>query len=156
MPTNETTRNWRRRSIIDDHRWLRTMSAGEAKMDAESWLRRDTTYGERNAWSVRKWRYGGFMVHWTFSCFSLLFISSLDLGLVQMASARVLPPATGGGVSPWARSAKRLPSAVLIGSGTYWILWVRTQNGCLIGSFLSFSSTGGCSPGGLMLKRKMM
>jgi hypothetical protein len=38
---------------------------------------------------VWKWSYGGRDHFWMFSCFSLLFFSSLDLGLVQMALARV-------------------------------------------------------------------
>ena len=38
---------------------------------------------------VWNWRYGGRDHFWMFSCFSLLFFSSLDLGPVQMASAWV-------------------------------------------------------------------
>jgi len=38
---------------------------------------------------VWKWRCGGRDHFWMFSCFSLLFFSSLDLGPVQMASAWV-------------------------------------------------------------------
>jgi len=74
---------------------------------------------------------------WMFSCLSLLFYSSLDLGPVQTASARVLPPATGGGGSPCAGSAERSTCAVPIGSGTYQIVRERTQNICLI-VFISF------------------
>jgi len=41
-----------------------------------------------------------------FSCFSLLFFSSLDLGPVQMASARVLPPPD---LSQWEVEFPRAP-----------------------------------------------
>ena len=60
---------------------------------------------------------------------SLLFpllVTSLDLGPVQMASARVFTTSgdmsSGGGVSPCAGSAKWLP----YGSNQFWDLQVRT------------------------------
>jgi hypothetical protein len=60
--------------------------------------------------------------------FSLLvyFFTSLDLGPVQMASARVFTTSgdksSGGGVSPCAGSAEWLP----YGTDRLWDLWVRT------------------------------
>src|ERR1700681_3532558 len=58
------------------------------------------------------WRYGGYRgqldVSFLFSP-SLLFL--LDLGPVQMATARVLPPTTGGGLSPCTGSTERSPSS---------------------------------------------
>jgi len=54
------------------------------------------------------------------------FITSLDLGPVQMASARVFTTSgdksSGGGVSPCAGSAEWLP----YGTDRLWDLWVRT------------------------------
>jgi len=46
--------------------------------------------GRRSIRSAPKWRYGGRDHFSMFSSFSLLFLSSLDLGPVQMASARVV------------------------------------------------------------------
>jgi hypothetical protein len=100
--------------------------------------------------------YGGFRVRWTLSCCTLLFFSSLDRGPVQMASPRVLPHPTGGGVCLCARYSETLPWAVPIGSGTCWIVRVRTQNFCLIGSFPSFSLTSGSNPEGLLFNRGMI
>src|ERR1700681_2795061 len=58
------------------------------------------------------WRYGGYRgqldVSFLFSP-SLLFL--LELGPVQMATARVLPPTTGGGLSLYAGSTERSPSS---------------------------------------------
>jgi len=142
-------------------RKLPSMTCHERKLyqadDSDDGLRQDTSYRNDGHWSmVRKWRYGWRDHFWMFSCWSLVFFSSLDLGLVQMASARVLPPTNGGGVSLCARSANRLPCAVLIGRGTHWFVRIRTWNVCLIVSFLSFPCMGGCSPGGLLLRRGMM
>jgi hypothetical protein len=120
----------------------------------------------------RKWRFDGpipdipeveiwrTVLLWMFLVsllFSLLF-TSLDLGPVQMASARVFTTSgdksSGGGVSPCAGSAEWLP----YGTDRLWDLWVRTfayierSFDC----FLSYSSTGLCSPGGLHLKRGIM
>ena len=57
---------------------------------------------------------------------SLYFFTSLDLGPVQMASARVFTTSgdksSGGGVSPCAGSAEWLP----YGTDRLWDLWVRT------------------------------
>jgi hypothetical protein len=54
------------------------------------------------------------------------FFTSLDLGPVQMASARVFTTSgdksSGGGVSPCAGSAEWLP----YGTDRLWDLWVRT------------------------------
>jgi hypothetical protein len=78
--------------------------------------------------TFRKWRYGG-RCHFGCSFFlfsSLYFITSFDLGPVQMASARVFTTSrdksSGGGVSPSARSAEWLP----YGTDRLWDLWVRT------------------------------
>ena len=71
---------------------------------------------------------------------SRYFITSLDLGLVQMASARVFTTSgdksIGGGVSPCAGSGERLPN----GTDRLWDLWVRTfaYVGRLFDCFLSF------------------
>jgi hypothetical protein len=55
---------------------------------------------------------------------SLYFITSVDLGTVQMASARVFTTSgdksAGGGVSPCAGSAEWLP----YGTDRLWDLWV--------------------------------
>jgi len=57
---------------------------------------------------------------------SLYFFTSLDLGPVQMASARVFTTSgdksSGGGVSPCAGSAEWLT----YGTNRLWDLWVRT------------------------------
>ena len=152
--------------MIEGYEWCRqrtlpSMTSHERMLyqpdDSDDGLRQDTSYGNDGHWSmVRKWRYGWWDHFWMFSCWSLVFFSSLDLGPVQMASARVLPPTNGGGVSPCAGSANRLPCAVLIGKGTYWLVPIRSLNVSLIVSFLSFPCTGGCSAGGLLVKRGMM
>jgi hypothetical protein len=46
-----------------------------------------------------------------------------------------------------------LPSAVLIGCGTYGFVHLRTLNCCLIVCFPSYSCAGLCSPGGPHLTR---
>jgi len=78
--------------------------------------------------TFRKWRYGG-QCHFECSFFlfsSIHFFTSLDLGPVQMASARVLTTSgeksSGGGVSSCAGSAEWLP----YGTDRLWDLWVRT------------------------------
>jgi hypothetical protein len=96
-----------------------------------------------------------------FSSFSLLFFSSLDLGPVQMASARVF---TTFGVSQVEVDFPRAPDppkgyrTVPIGSGTYDFVRVRTRHECLIlpSVFFPFLLYGLCSPGGLRLKRGTM
>ena len=73
---------------------------------------------------------------------SLYFFTSLDLGPVQMASARVFTTSgdqsSGGGVSPCAGSAEWLP----YGTDRLWDLWVRTFAYVerLFDCFLSFST----------------
>jgi hypothetical protein len=52
---------------------------------------------------VEIWRRDNF---WMFSCFALLFFSSLDLGPVEMALARVLPPPD---LSQWEVEFPRAP-----------------------------------------------
>jgi len=78
--------------------------------------------------SFQKWRYGG-RCH--FGCslilfFSLYFITSLDLGPVQMASAWVFTTSgdkwNGGGVSLFAGSTEWLPYS----TDRLWDLCVRT------------------------------
>jgi len=98
-----------------------------------------------------------------FSRFSLLFFSSLDLSPVQMASAWVV---TTFGVSQVEVDFPRAPDPPkghLHGTDGLWDLWVRTIayversfDGFLSVSFLSYSCTGLCSPGGLHLKRGIM
>jgi len=77
-----------------------------------------------------------------------------------MASARVFTTSgdksPGSGVSPCAGSAEWLPSAVLIGCGTYGFVRLRTSNGSLSFVGLFYSRTGLCSPGGLHLKCGIM
>jgi len=81
---------------------------------------------------------------WMFhlSLLSLYFFTSLDLGPVQMASARVFTTSgdksSGGGVSPCAGSAEWLP----YGTDRLWDLWVRTFAYVerLFDCFLSFST----------------
>jgi len=59
--------------------------------DSDNDLRQDTSYGIDGRWTmgleVEIWRRDHF---WMFSCFSLLFWSSLDHGPVQMASACIV------------------------------------------------------------------
>jgi len=108
--------------------------------------------------TFRKWRFGGrcyFGCSFLFS--SLYFFKSLDLGPVQMAAARVLPPPETSQVEVEFPSAPDPPNdyhMVLIGCGTYGFVPLPTLNGCLIVSFYSY--TGLCSPGGLHLKRGIM
>jgi len=89
---------------------------------------------------------------------SLYFLTWLDLGPVQMASAQVLTTSgdksSGGAVSPCAGSAKWLP----YGTDWLWDFWVRTivYLEWLFDCFLSYSCMGLCSPGGLHLKRGIM
>jgi len=72
---------------------------------------------------------------------SVYFFTPLDLGPVQMASARVITTfgdkSSGGGVSPRTRSAEWLP----YGTDRLWALWVRTFAYVeqLFDCFLSFS-----------------
>jgi len=76
---------------------------------------------------VEIWRmvFFGIFLHSLFS-YSLYFLTSLDLGPVQMASAPVFTTSgdmsSVGGVSPCARSAERLPYS----TNRVWDLWVRT------------------------------
>jgi len=78
--------------------------------------------------TFRKWRYGGrYNSGCSFFLFSsLYFFTSLALGPVQVASARVFTTSgdqsCGGGVSPCAGSAKWLP----YGSAQLWDLCART------------------------------
>jgi len=66
---------------------------------------------------------------WTFHR-TYFFISFSSLSIIFrpgiMASARDLPPTSGGGVSPYAESAKRLPLNVPIGCGTYGFVRLHT------------------------------
>jgi len=57
-----------------------------------------------------------------------------------MASARVLPPTNGGGVSLCVESAERSPLSVPIGCGSYGFVRLRTEDDCFIPRFLSFVS----------------
>jgi len=70
---------------------------------------------------------------------SAYFITSLDLGPVLMASARVLPPPD---LSQWEVEfphapdpPKGHPERLLIGSGTFELVRVRTRHDCLMLSF---------------------
>ena len=91
--------------------------------------------------TFRNWRYGG---RFNFGCSFLLFSSLyfLDLGPVQMASARVFTTSgdnsSGDGVSPCAGSAEWL----LYGTDRLWDIWVRTIAYVerLFDCFLSFST----------------
>jgi len=79
---------------------------------------------------------------WIFStaCFPLLlFFSWLDLGPVQMASARVFTTCHWRWSFPVRGFAERSPWAVQIRCGTYGFVRWRTWNGCLIASFLFLS-----------------
>jgi len=115
--------------MIDGYDWCRqrklpSMTSHERKLyqpdDSDDGLRQDMRYGNDGHWCmVQKWRYGWRDHFWMFSCWSRVFFSSLDLGPVQMAFAQVSPPTNGGGVTPCGGSPDRLPSAVLIGRGTY-------------------------------------
>jgi hypothetical protein len=109
--------NQRIRSMITDgyercrQRKLPSMPSDERKLyyidDSDNDLRQDTTYGNDGRWSmgldveIRRWDHFGM-----FSCLSLLFFSSLDLGPVQMASAWVV---TTFGVSQVAVDFPRAP-----------------------------------------------
>jgi hypothetical protein len=103
MRCDFTRCNLRMRSMITEgyercrQRKLPSMPTRERKLnhsdDSDNGLRRETRAtgmdGRRSMGSARKWRYGGRDHFWMFSSFSLLFFCSLDLGPVQMASARV-------------------------------------------------------------------
>jgi len=89
-----------------------------------------------------------------FFCF-VYFFTSLDLGPVQMASARVFTTSgdksSGGGVSPCAGSTEWLP----YGTDRLWDLWVRTFAYVerLFGCFLStlvrvYAAQGVCTERG--------
>jgi hypothetical protein len=112
--------------------------------------------------TFRKCRYGG-RCYFGYSFFlysSLLFTSLLlyisDLGPVQMASAQVFTTSgdqsTGGGVSPWAGSAKWLPSS----TDQLWDLWVDmfAYVEWLFDCFLSISThVRGCAAQGVCTER---
>ena len=152
--------------------WMARWMADEFGSADKEELRSGTR--ERRRWvnRVSELRTRGKVINWAFlsSVSSLLlsspyFITSLDLGPVQMASARVFTTSgsqpSGGGVSPCAGSAERLPWVVPISSGTYDLVQVRTRYDCLIFAslsfpFLSFLLYGVFSPGGLRLKRGIM
>jgi len=131
--------------------------------DSDKDLRQDTSYGNNGRWSmgsVLKWRYGGRDHFWMFSCYSLLFFSSLDLGPVQMASGRVFSTCHWRWSFPMRRIHRKV---TLSGIDRLWDLWVRTIayvkrlfDCSLSVSFLSYSCTGLCSPGGLHLKKGIM
>jgi hypothetical protein len=104
-------------------------------------------------WTVSLWMFF-FLLFWLL----FYFITSLDLGPVQMASAWVFTTSgdksSGGGVSPCAGSAEWLPS----GTDRLWDLWVRTFAYVepLFDCFLFYSCTRIYSPGGLHLKMGIM
>jgi len=110
------------------------------------------------AW-VRKLRYGGRDHFWMFSCFSLLFFSSLDLGPVQMASAWVFTTSQWRWSFPVHRIRRKvaieLYRSVVGLMGSYDC--VRRM---IVSFFVSLSFPfllyGLCSPGGLRLKRGIM
>jgi len=102
---------------------------------------------ERRKWSI-EFRNSGleesYQLSVPFFCFfsSLLFsilcyffgsrpgINGVGTGFTTSGSQSM-----GGGVSPCARSAERSPCAVLIGSGTFQLVRVRTRHDCLMLSF---------------------
>ena len=83
---------------------------------------------------------------------SLYFFTSLDLGPVQMASARVFTTSgdksSGGGVSLCAGSAEWLPN----GTDRFWDLWVRTFAyveqlfGCFLSTIVRVYAPQGSAP----------
>jgi len=84
----------------------------------------DTSYGKDGRWSmgleVEIWRRDHF---WMFSCFSLLFFSSLDHGPVQMALARVFTTSQWR----WSFPVRQIRRKVAIErTDRLWDLWVRT------------------------------
>jgi len=110
------------------------------------------------AW-VRKLRYGGQDHIWMFSCFSLLFFSSLDLGPVQMASAWVLTTRQWRWSFPVHRIRRKvaieLYRSVVGLMGSY-----NCVRRMIVSFFVSLSFPfllyGLCSAGGLRLKRGIM
>ncbi|KAF8243457.1 hypothetical protein K440DRAFT_612862 [Wilcoxina mikolae CBS 423.85] len=68
-----------------------------------------------------------------------------------MASARVLPPTTGGGLFPYTGSTERSPS-----SGTDRLRDLRACTRAYEPGFVSSLHVRVCSPGGLQIKRGMM
>lgn len=89
------------------------------------------------------------------------FITSLDLGLVQMPMAWVITTisnkSSGGQVSLCPEGANKLPSVVPISGGTYGFIHLYyTLNGDLIGFLSSYSGPGLCSPGCLYLQKGIM
>jgi len=70
---------------------------------------------------------------------SVYFFTPLDLGQLQMASARVLPSPETSQVAVEFPRAPDQPNdyhMVLIGCGTYWFVRLHTLNGCFIVSYL--------------------
>jgi hypothetical protein len=92
---------------------------------------------------------------------SLLFIYSYWISAqYKWRRHGFLPPANGGGVSPCAGSAERLPLSY---TDRLWDLWVRTIayverlfDYSLSFPFIAFSCTGFGSPGGLCVKSGIM
>ena len=119
--------------------------------------------GQMSIGSVWKWRYGGRDHFWMFSCFSLLFFSSLDHGPVQMASAWVF---TTFRVSQVEVEFPCAPDPPKGHPERYWsVVGLRGSYDCVCETvvwllpsifYLSYSCTGLCSPGGLRLIRGIM
>jgi hypothetical protein len=114
-------------------------------------------------WSIGSevgiWRTGSLLDVFLF----LPFLPSLlghrpSINGVGMGFCHVQSRSSGGGFSPCTRSAERPPRVVPIGSGTYEFVRVRTWHDyfCVSITFLSYSRTELCSPGGLHLKRGIM
>jgi len=110
---------------------------------------------------VWKGRYGGWEHFWMFSCFSLLCFASrpgINSIVTGFTTSRFQSMRGGGFLST--RSAERSPLSC---TDRLWDIWVhmiayveRLFDCFLFISFLSFSCTGLCSPGGLHLKRRIM
>ena len=173
MSTNDTPLMY----TIYDHRRLRTMPAGEAPIDAESWAE------ALPLWWLRQWptpRCTGYVYGWSVEygfgsrdmetgslgdVFVPLFSSSLLWISAQYKWRRhgFLPPSESVKWR-WIFPVHRIHRKVtLSGTDRLWDLWVRTIAyverlfDCFPSiSFLSYYCTGLCSPGGLHIKRGIM
>jgi len=105
------------------------------ELRSEAWERRKWSIVFRNPGLEESYQLG---VH--FFCFffvfpSPYFIMSLDLGLVQMASAQIVPPPN---ISPWDEEFPCMPDApnsyrmVPISCGPFELVQVHTRDDCLM------------------------
>jgi hypothetical protein len=128
---NDLRRETRATSAVRDGRSLYEFGSGdkeEFRSDGQDWRK------------VINWAFLSSVSSLLFS--SPYFITSLDLGPVQMASARVLPPPDLSQTEvefPRAPDPPKGYCTVPIGSGTFQLVRVRTRHDCYCFPFLFFS-----------------